>query len=288
MPAKIGRPPLGTTEGISLGLIIATGAAAILAFHAISFIAQIIATPIIFGIGIGIAVHIVLYGPKESLKCATEILSKAPHAIQMAIAKAPAILEQMAHIAMRLTQRALKYIRNAGHTLPMTPFFQQAVQTIKPQKKQSVPIRVIKKINSKVVWVAKKTVSAPFYAVRSLVAMVVTPVIYGAVALAVLHIAARPDRSKEIARDLLVATPKALKSAIAYAPTAFGAARNLSQRAYQSSLQALGNKVCQPSTPKHTLSTVVAGLATTTVQKAKTYVSGPNQTNLGAIPCCEF
>jgi hypothetical protein len=119
---EISRPPFGASGALSLGLIIATGAAAILAFHAISFIAQIIATPMIFGIGIGVAVHIALYGPKESVECAKEILAKIPHAIETAIIKTPVILHQMAAMTRRHMHMTLQTIGRRVNPPSKTPY----------------------------------------------------------------------------------------------------------------------------------------------------------------------
>ena len=211
------RKPIGTASGISLGLIIVGGAAAILAFHAISFLAQIIATPIILAIGVGVAVHIVLYGPKESLKCATELLEKAPRALQVGLAKAPALLEHTAHVAVRILPKALQRLESGVKALPVSPYLLQAIQTVKPQKKSSIPVRILQNIHSKLTpklhWLANKTASLPFKAAKSIAGVIVTPIIYGVVALAVLHIALRPEPSKKIAKATWLATPSALYAA---------------------------------------------------------------------------
>jgi hypothetical protein len=210
------RRPFGVASGISLGLIVAAGAAAILAFHAISFVAQMIATPIILGIGVAVAVHIVLYGPKESLKCATDLLSKAPQTIQTIAIKTPATLEHIAHMAARILPKVFQSLKIGAAALPVTPYVLQALQKEEPPKKQRLPVRILQTIHSKLtpklLWVAKKTVSLPFQAVRSVGGVIVTPVIYGVVALAVLHIALRPDPSKKMAKELLLAAPNALRS----------------------------------------------------------------------------
>jgi hypothetical protein len=215
-PSKTSRRPIGAASGISLGLIIAAGAAAIIAFHAISFLAQMIATPIILGIGIGIAVHIVLYGPKESLKCAVDLLGKAPRAIQTVLTKAPAVLEHIAHIATRILPKALQHVKTRVTALPLTASILQAVEKPEPPKKQNLPVRILKTVHShltpKLIWLAAKTVSLPFKVIRSLSEVIVTPVVYGVVALAVVHIALRPEPSKKIAKDTLLAAPKALRA----------------------------------------------------------------------------
>ena len=103
-------PPFGVAKGLSSGVIIASGAVAILALHTISFLAQMIATPIIFGICVGMVTHIALYGPKESIECAKELLQKTLKAIERLIANTPLVLHQIAGSAKRISQNALQTI----------------------------------------------------------------------------------------------------------------------------------------------------------------------------------
>ena len=99
-----------SSEAMSLGMVVAMGAATIIAFHAIGLIAQMIVTPLVLGITIGVAVHISLYGPKESLECATEILKKIPDAMKRFITNAPVMMEQLGSATLRCTKASLQYV----------------------------------------------------------------------------------------------------------------------------------------------------------------------------------
>ncbi len=122
--------PLSSAEkGISVGLIITAGAASILALHAISFLAQIIATPIIFGICIGLVIHIALYGPKESIECGKEILHQTPRALEALIKKTPNMLHQAANVAHQITDstkelsyNGLQYVGSQVNPPSKTPY----------------------------------------------------------------------------------------------------------------------------------------------------------------------
>ncbi|HEV7737648.1 MAG TPA: hypothetical protein VGO47_09805, partial [Chlamydiales bacterium] len=97
-------------EGISIGTVVAIGAATIIAFHAIGIIAQLIATPIILGIVLGVSVHIALNGPKESLECAKELIKKIPDVTMKLIKNAPAMMERMGATTLHFAKTSLQYI----------------------------------------------------------------------------------------------------------------------------------------------------------------------------------
>lgn len=99
-----------TTEGISLGLVATITAVAIASFYGLGFLAQMIATPIFFGIATGVAIHIVLYGPKESMECVERLLGKIPSAAEAIVEKAPVVFEQLRNLAVQMAHRALQYI----------------------------------------------------------------------------------------------------------------------------------------------------------------------------------
>jgi hypothetical protein len=119
---KLSQAPLGIQNGISVGLVVATGTVAILAFQAISFLAQMVATPLIFGICIGLVVHIALNGPKESIECGTEILQKTPRAVEALIKKTPLVLHQIADGTKQLSHTALQEIGSRVNPPSKTPY----------------------------------------------------------------------------------------------------------------------------------------------------------------------
>jgi len=102
--------PSKIPEGISIGTVLAIGAATIIAFNAIGIIAQLIATPIVLGIVLGVSVHIAINGPKESLECAKEIIKKIPDATMKLIQNAPAMIERMGAITLHCARASLQYI----------------------------------------------------------------------------------------------------------------------------------------------------------------------------------
>ena len=109
-------------EGISIGTVVAIGAAAFIAFHALGIIAQMITTPILVGIVLGIAVHIAINGPKESLECATELMKKIPDATMKLIKNAPAMIERMGATTLRCAKASLQYIGSKVNPPSKTPY----------------------------------------------------------------------------------------------------------------------------------------------------------------------
>ncbi len=104
------NPSSKLPEGISIGTVVAIGAATIIAFHAIGIIAQLIATPIVLGIVLGVSIHIALNGPKESLECAKEIIKKTPDALMKLLKNAPAMIERMGATTLHCAKASLQYI----------------------------------------------------------------------------------------------------------------------------------------------------------------------------------
>jgi hypothetical protein len=121
-PNLFPNSPSKLSEGISLGMVVAIGAATIIAFHAIGIIAQMIVTPLVFGIALGVAVHIVLYGPKESLECAKELIKKIPDATMKLIKNAPALIERMGDTTLRCAKASLQYIGSKVNQPSSAPY----------------------------------------------------------------------------------------------------------------------------------------------------------------------
>jgi len=97
-------------KGVSIGVVAAAAVAAVIAFHAIGFVAQMIFTPIVCGIAIGIAGHIIVKGPKESIECAKQLAGSMANTAKDLARKTPAALEKMGEFGVRSAKDALQFV----------------------------------------------------------------------------------------------------------------------------------------------------------------------------------
>jgi len=108
---KPSPPPASSVSGATrLGLLIAVSLVAILSINAVSAIAQAVLLPVVYSVGIGIAAHIVLYGPKESLECIKPLIKKIPGAVREFFNKAPSTLEKMSNTMLRYGRRTYLFL----------------------------------------------------------------------------------------------------------------------------------------------------------------------------------
>ena len=128
--------------------------------------------------------------------------------------------------------------------------------------------QIIDAVSTKLARVIDATITAPFQALKNLAFVVAKPIAYGSVALTAIHIAVRPNESKEIARNVLYASPKIIENMVTSAPAAFRKAGELSARVYDTTFHALGNKVGLPES-QQTVPAVLKGLIENSPKFAK-------------------
>jgi hypothetical protein len=104
-------PPISPVSGgIRLGLLVAVSLVAILSVNAVSAIAQAVVLPLVYSVGIGIAAHIILYGPKESIECVKPLIKKIPGAVREFFTKAPSVIERMSVSMLHLGKKTYHFI----------------------------------------------------------------------------------------------------------------------------------------------------------------------------------
>lgn len=139
----------------------------------------------------------------------------------------------------------------------------------KPPVAVPTPPQPVGKIDPKAVLTISAMAVTLFYSIGFVMRLVVTPLLFLSATVVLAHIWVRPEKSRQIAKNILNQTPEAIKASIQNFPDAVSTAFKITNRVYKSSLQYVGNKILPPSKSPHTLKDVATGVTTLGVQCAK-------------------
>jgi len=139
----------------------------------------------------------------------------------------------------------------------------------KPPIPAPLPPQPIGKIDPKSALTISALAVTLFYSIGFVMRLVITPLLFLSATVVLAHIWVRPEKSRQIAKNILNQTPEAIKASIQNFPDAALKAYEITNRVYKSSLQYVGNKILPPSKSPHTLSHVATGVTTLGVQFAK-------------------